>query len=740
MDRRSLIALLCAALCFPAGAQNDESNPSIDSEEPEVLDQMTVRSGKAPSPLSSLPTTVTVITEKDLERQQAADIEDMVRYTPGVSVPNNGSRFGRGGFNIRGVGGNRVQIEVDGVPVSDGFAIGDFSNASRDFIDVDLLKQVEIVRGPASSLFGSDALGGVISFVTRDPADLADENGHYLSLRSGYFGDDDSFFLGATGATDFGGSSALLSVTHRSGDELDRPNTDPLDFDTHSLLGKFVFGDAGDGGFRLTADLHRDERETDVVSLRGVQDFTAAFGFPYIITTSLVLADDRRDRDRISVDQEWVGGMGYFDYVHWQAFLQNSETEQDSFEVRATNIAGMITPVERNRTFRFHQHVLGAELVLGKTYHWGVPHNFLFGLELEDYDTEQVRDGLQLDLNTGEISNVVGPDEFPVRDFPNSNTTEMGFFVQDEILLGDGSFSLIPAIRIDRYDLDPSPDAIFLEDNPGIEPVNISETEVSPKLGAVWHLTEDSSLYGQYAEGFRAPPYNDVNVGFTNLAFGYTTIPNPDLESETSKGLELGFRHSAGPWRWNAAGYLNRYDDFIASLQSVGFDPVNNLIIFQSVNLDDVEIYGFEFSANYDAAELLDGLTFRFAAAYARGEDRYTDQPVNTVDPLNAVLGAHYDNPSGHWGMSAVLTGASGQERVDDSAFPVFQPGGYGVTDLFGYINLGESTRLNLGLFNIFDRDYFEWADVSGLPADSRNLDRFQGPGRYAAASVRVGF
>ena len=76
-------------------------------------------------------------------------------------------------------------------------------------------------------------------------------------------------------------------------------------------------------------------------------------------------------------------------------------------------------------------------------------------------------------------------------------------------------------------------DNIFAEDNPGVRAVSLNETSVSPKFGLVWHFNDAWSLFGGYARGFRSPPYNDVNIGFTNVQFGYTAVANPDLKPET---------------------------------------------------------------------------------------------------------------------------------------------------------------------------------------------------------------
>ena len=163
---------------------------------------------------------------------------------------------------------------------------------------------------------------------------------------------------------------------------------------------------------------------------------------------------------------------------------------------------------------------------------------------------------------------IVAPDDFPVRDFPESDTALAGLFAQDDIRLG--RWSVIPGLRYDYYRLKPKPDAIFAADNPGITPVEKKEHAVSPKIGLLFRATPRYTLFGQYAHGFRAPPYNDVNIGFTNLAFGYTAVPNPDLKPERSRGVEIGLRGDFGArGRFSLAAFHNRYRDFIASLQQL---------------------------------------------------------------------------------------------------------------------------------------------------------------------------
>ncbi|MEL7298212.1 MAG: TonB-dependent receptor, partial [Pseudomonadota bacterium] len=649
--------LLALVICAqPVSAKADDK----------PIDTITVEAAKRPLAISRLPARITLIDTERVERELAQDIAQLVRYEPGIDVADQGSRFGLSGISIRGVGGNRVQIEVDGVGASDAFSIGSFSNAGRDFFDVDSLKQVEIIRGPASAVFGSDALGGVVSFVTKGPNDVLQDDNTSFDLSAGFNSVDASEVISATTAARFGDVAGMLRATWRDGEERDIVGADPFDDRSLNVLAKLDFGDVTNGGLMLSVERFVADSTTAVDSLEGQQDFTQAFGFPYIINTTEVAADDTRERLRVSIGQEWRNGIAGLDYLRWRAYQQDSETRQDTFEARETFIAGAPGAVARDRSFLFEQSMVGAEVNVGSDFEFGsVTHELSYGLEYEQADTNQIRDGIERDLIDNTTGNVVGPDAFPVRDFPASETRSYGIYFQDRITIG--AVTLTPGVRWDRYELVPDADAIFLADNPGIVVQDYDDEQISPKIGALWQINPQWQGYAQYAEGFRAPPVNDVNVGFTNFQFGYTALPNPDLESESSRGFEVGTRYAGSTLDVDVSVFHTRYDDFIQSFQVVGFDPINQLLQFQSVNVDQVTIEGAEVTTRWTPAALPTGWAFNLSAAYARGEDELTGQPINSVAPLNAVIGADYTAPGDRWRVSTIARAAAQQDRLDET-------------------------------------------------------------------------
>src|SRR6056297_519341 len=175
MDDRCIARLLIAAAALLLPAMNVASPGTAMAAQPAdvsaagatTLEEIVVVATKYRTPLRDVAADVTTLTREELEETLTATLPDMFRFVPGVSHEGAGSRFGAEGISIRGIGGNRVALEIDGVPVSEQFAIGNFSHATRDFIDPALVGRVEILRGPASALYGSSALGGVVAVRTR---------------------------------------------------------------------------------------------------------------------------------------------------------------------------------------------------------------------------------------------------------------------------------------------------------------------------------------------------------------------------------------------------------------------------------------------------------------------------------------------------------------------------------------------------------------------------------------------
>lgn len=728
------LPLLCALA--PEAAQAEAA------AEATRLDQIVVVARRVPEPLSQVVSSVSLIDREQFESRLAVDAADLLRYVPGLRMDAEPNRFGSQGVSIRGLGGNRVRVEIDGVPLPEAFAVGQFAAAGRDFGELASIERIEVLRGPASTLYGSDALAGIVAISTRDADSLLATGAadRHFGLQAGYAGRDASRHLGFSHAFagDRGLQGVLVASLREAGTPGNRGRTpdeeaNPSDREARSLLGKLGRGFGEHGRWQLAFEHQRSAVQTDVVSQR--------FAPGRFTTTYKLLGDDLQRRDRISLKSSWEASLLGFDRIEALLYGQDSETRQDTEQFRFPDRA---TPFEslRWRRFDFTQRDLGLDLIGLRSFVTGVAsHELLAGLELERTRYRGERDGIETNLRTGSSSTVVLGERFPVRDFPTSIGERRALFVQDEITLG--RFALIPGLRYDQYRLDARPDAMFVEDYPDVTVVDGRENSLTGKLGLRFAATEASQLFLQYARGFRAPPFSDLNIGLSLTLLNYEVRPNPDLKPETSHGFEAGWRYAGERVHTTVSAFRNDYRDLIESRANLGVDPSSGALVFQSVNRDRARIEGVELELEWDLAGLdasLDGFRLQGALATAKGEDRRRGQPLNSIDPDTAVLGLNYAANSGRWGAELIATGVRGKDDLDESAGALFAPPGHALFDAFAWWQVHEQIRLNLGLFNLGDRRYWRWATVRGLAESTPRLGVYSQPGRSVSVSLDLRF
>jgi len=722
-----VIALLLTATS--AIAESADNSLEMDSVE---LDPIVVVASKRPRPLSDVVGQVSVIDSDFINRYLVENIDDLLRYEPGLNLESSGTRFGANAINIRGIGGNRVAIEVDGVPIRDRFAIGSFSDGGRILAETDRIKRLEVLYGPASTLYGSDALGGVMAITTWDPDDLLalGDGKHWYSLRGGYQSANDSIVGSGVAAWGNDNNGLLFAATWRDGHELDNKAAadtprDKQDWNSQDYFLRYTYDTRGGNRLRISLNDYRKEALTSIDSLPGNGRFRS---------TSSLSGDDSDENRQLNIDYQFdtAWGNGVI-----RAFDVSSSTQQLTIEERAASIK----PTRLERYFQYDQDFSGLELNLFHDLSLGnSDHHFGAGIEFQRTDSSEYRDGFQQSLVDGSISKIVLGEELPVRDFPNSRTDELGIFLQDEISLGNGGWELVPAIRYDRYDLEPSPDAIYMGDNPGTQVVAITEDNLSPRLGILYHINEDLGIYAQYVNGFRAPPFEDANIGLDIPLFNIRAIPNPNLKSETSQGYEVGFRYISNSTRLTLALFDTQYDDFIETKARIGFDPQSGVLLFQSRNIDRARIYGLDLRLEQDLSawgESLENWSLSAAGYWSKGENKENDQPLNSVSPPQMVLGVSWLSSDGRWNANLAGTFTARQDEIDETAGERFHTPSWKTADLTAGWQVNDHFELSAGVYNLTDERYWRWADVSLFSPDNPMLELLSRPGRNYSISAR---
>ena len=720
------LVLLVAFLAVPGTFLTDE----IDEAE-EVI----VVASRIPTLASDVIGSVESISSAELEAQMVNGLEQVVRYVPGVSAHNE-SQYGRSlteDVHIRGIHGGAIFL-IDGIRISDSY-----TGYGRDTIDVDLLKKVEIMKGPSSVEYGSDGLAGTIAYFTKDPEDLV-KDGRYMSVTTSYIEKNKQEKVNLLAAYDKGNTSGLIQLVDRSLEETKLHEdfslkANPMEGDQQSIFGKLNIELPNESKLTLVADLQEWESKWAINSEKGF------IYFPTPRSISSSSGDDEGTRERFSISLNLSNKNALYDSAEVNYYTQETEQSQITVQNQVSFFGGMQappTPTMRIRDFDFNQSIDGFSF---EAYKSAGDYQMIYGLDIQDTETERPRMLTEMNLITGMATNVVDGETYPNKTFPDSETKRKALFFNNRFGLSDSSV-LTLGFRYDDYELNTSPDLLL--SNANILNYQISNTEDSAftfKLGYLQDLSENLTGFVQYAEGFKAPDYETSNTVFTNYLLFYTVTPNPNLGSEESDTIEVGLRGSGEDDSWELAIYRSEVEGFIHP-EAVGFS--RGLGIYQYQNAENVEIQGIEF--DYERS-LTEQLSFNLAAAISSG-DLFEDNEKHSlpeIDPRELILGFNW-LPSDKFSLQAMLTISGKSEDnleevcLNNDCWPRVQTSGYSLIDFFASYIPNENLEFRVAVENVTDKKYLRWASVSELPENDKELDLYGQNGRSISASFKYIF
>tara|TARA_Y100000782_G_scaffold69977_1_gene75781 strand:- start:35 stop:2245 length:2211 start_codon:yes stop_codon:yes gene_type:complete len=711
-----------------------------------VDEELIVISSRIPTVASEVIGSVDSISSQDLDLKMIDGLAELVRFIPGVSAHKE-NQYGRSfteDLHIRGIHGGAIYL-IDGQRISDSY-----TGYGRDIVDTDLLKKVEIMKGPSSVEYGSDGLAGAISYVTKDPSDLVEGGDRYLSINASTQQSNKQEKLNFLTAAAGENIEGLLQLVHRGLNETKihdgfSLDTNPFEGNQKSLLAKTIIHSSETTIFSLVADMQEWDGDWIVNTEKGFVYFPA----PRAVSSSIGEDEGSRERINFKIDLS-PKNSGLLDTGSFTVFTQDTEQRQLTVQQQVSFLNGMQaapTPTMRMSDFEFNQSLKGMTLQAYKTL---TKHQMVYGLDYERTETTRPRMRAETNLITGTVSFSVDGENYPNKTFPDSKSVRKALFFNDRINLSDNQI-LSLGVRYDNYELNTSIDSYFLNGNSlGYQIKDVGDSETSIKVGYLYDISPDLTFYSQYSEGFRAPDYESANTVFTNFAYRYTVRPNPNLQSETSKSYEIGFRGQQDLGEWKLTLFKNRVKDFI-NAEAIGFSPLG-LVIYQYDNHEGVEIEGIEFEYN---REISQSLYAKFAVAISSGEDD-AGESLAEVDPKEVIIGLDWISSNKKWGMQGLVnlvdsskddlkgvpTVGIGHEcgTPGNECTPRATTSGYGLIDIFGFYNHNDNFQLRLSVENLTDKKYIRWASVAELPENDEELDLFGESGRSINASFRYRF
>ncbi len=711
-----------------------------------VDEELIVISSRIPTVASEVIGSVDSISSQDLDLKMIDGLAELVRFIPGVSAHKE-NQYGRSfteDLHIRGIHGGAIYL-IDGQRISDSY-----TGYGRDIVDTDLLKKVEIMKGPSSVEYGSDGLAGAISYVTKDPSDLVEGGDRYLSINASTQQSNKQEKLNFLTAAAGENIEGLLQLVHRGLNETKihdgfSLDANPFEGNQKSLLAKTIIHSSETTIFSLVADMQEWDGDWIVNTEKGFVYFPA----PRAVSSSIGEDEGSRERINFKIDLS-PKNSGLLDTGSFTVFTQDTEQRQLTVQQQVSFLNGMQaapTPTMRMSDFEFNQSLKGMTLQAYKTL---TKHQMVYGLDYERTETTRPRMRAETNLITGTVSFSVDGENYPNKTFPDSKSVRKALFFNDRINLSDNQI-LSLGVRYDNYELNTSIDSYFLNGNSlGYQIKDVGDSETSIKVGYLYDISPDLTFYSQYSEGFRAPDYESANTVFTNFAYRYTVRPNPNLQSETSKSYEIGFRGQQDLGEWKLTLFKNRVKDFI-NAEAIGFSPLG-LVIYQYDNHEGVEIEGIEFEYN---REISQSLYAKFAVAISSGEDD-AGESLAEVDPKEVIIGLDWISSNKKWGMQGLVnlvdsskddlkgvpTVGIGHEcgTPGNECTPRATTSGYGLIDIFGFYNHNDNFQLRLSVENLTDKKYIRWASVAELPENDEELDLFGESGRSINASFRYRF
>ena len=670
-------------------------------------DDVSTVATRQPTLAFDAPATVNIISREQIQSRVTRDVQDLVRYQPGVDVARvttgTDPFHNIGSFTIRGVTANRVQVLVDGART-----IERITDGTRDFVDLPFISKVEILRGPGSVLWGSDALGGIVSYRTLDPDELLAGKGKPWAVRidTGYDSFDRSFTKTVIGAMQAGPHwQALVGINQRSANEpklstalanggiMGCPRTlrtlpcnvlDPVKTEGVNALAKLIWRPSGDHEFKLTGEAFSRRSKVDQLFDFGVVSLGTRNG-PYTRIQEL-------ERFRVALSHTWQVGAPWLDQVKWN--VSHSPQERDITN-RRLQVLGNGQQRYTLGALNYQETFNQADIQFSSSFGFlGTSHRLTYGFQGDQTPTDYFRRDIVRNLTT----NVVTETRAGGFNFANAMTTRMDGYIQDEIGLLGGRLTVTPGVRFANYTIDPKPNSDY-RIIPGKEPRKLDSSRLIPQVGAVYRLDETYSVYARYAEGFKMPTSQQL---FTSLPFGnQNLVPNPDLRPESVRSYEAGLRGRFDRGWFSVGVFHADYKDFIQELFEV---PGTTDIT--SRNLARVKLSGIEASGEWAFAKewvAMASLSWqhgdqRVAAGVAR-------TPFNAALPFKSVLGLKWIKRE--WGLEAEVLATLAAPVARVSSPTIFKADGYTVFDAYLNWRPTDNLKLRAGIQNILDERYF---------------------------------
>ncbi|MBN1348972.1 TonB-dependent receptor [candidate division KSB1 bacterium] len=664
------------------------------------FDAILVTATRTPKNILTLSNTVNMVSETVLRQRNAKTSAEALREESGIFVQK--TNHGGGSAILRGLSSNQILILVDGIRLNNStYRLGNHQYLTT--IDNNSADRIEVVRGPGSVLYGSDALGGTINVITRSPAPTTEHPAFQYHLLGRYASADNERTIH--------GHIGLSKQRYAF----------------HTGFSAKAFGDLRRGKNSRHAQL-----ETSTNGLLQTPtgytayDYDAKFIFSCASAQSILLAYQLSKQKDVPRYDKYIND----EYYLWRYQPQDRELMyaryQHTLESSYVKSIQATLSWQRQSEGRQMQSTVSSPL----TCENDLVNTAGFNLQIESIlPNQQLLFGtdVYLDNVRSERVNIDPTSSARQKDsrgrYPDDAAyTSIGIFLQDDVALSQ-KLHLIFGIRYSlfraKFNLPPSND----ESNLNLVEQNFQAA--TARIGGNFDINKYVTLKSTIARAFRAPNLSDLSKLGESKGDTYE-VPNPDLQPEKLLSWEFGVAIRSTKVQFDAVWYHSRLTDLIANADaryngsgSIRIADVDYKIKSKQ-NLGDAVITGFE--SAFDVY-LSPSFTFRSNFTSTYGENTTLHEPIGGIPPAFGLVGLNWQHDTHQF--ECFVRFAASQKRLsaddeDDPRIPIGGTPGWWTLNSRLVWQLWQTCRLQLALENMLDVNYREHG--SGINGPGRNL------------------
>jgi len=695
------------------------------------IDEIVISATKWKQKTSDLATKISVIPPKAVELMNTQTAADLLTVSGKVFVQK--SQQGGGSPMIRGFATNRLLYTIDGVRMNNAiFRAGNIQNVIS--LDPFAIEETEIIFGPGSVIYGSDAIGAVMSFKTLSPS---------LSL-------DNETLITGNAFTRF--SSANEEKTYHADFNLGYKKWAFVTSLSHNDYGDLKMGSNGPEEYLRNFYVERQNNQDVVITNKNPKIQTPTgytqtnlmqkirfkpntkWNFEYGFHLSETSSYSRYDRHLRTKDgdplygewsygpQKWMmnnfeinkkGGNNFYDDVTLRLTYQKFDESRIS---RDFNDSERETRTERVDAY-------STNLDFSKSL--SRKSKLFYGAEYVYNDVNSIGVNTNIDTNIS----VEGPSRYP-----DSNWSSLGIYVSNQYNYSK-KWVLQSGLRYNFYSLNATFDTTFYP-FPFTE-ANLNDGALTGSLGLVFRPEEDWLLSTNFSTAFRSPNVDDVGKVFDSEP-GSVVVPNPDLKAEYAYNTDISVAKTFGDFlKIELTGFYTNLKDAMVTRDftlngetEIMYDgELSNIQAIQNAAV--ASVYGFQTGFE---AELGNGIGFSTTISYQKGEEELDNgekSPSRHAAPLFGTTRLTYNASKLKAQLYADYSGSVSYENLPESEVEkdymyAIDENGNPYSPSYVTLNLKTSYRftdnlvISTGLENITDKRYRPYS--SGIVSAGRNF------------------